>query len=273
MKTITTITLIFLLFSCNSKQKEKTETPKQKTNSFEYALPNPPATLGLDTDTATIFWAEKTFLGTPSLFKRNKVMQMTLKDCAEGYCHGTTIYFNEDGFPIKEVSLNANSLYFNYEQKQPGVITDKKLSQDTNSIDYDYNYTKVIEYPETSFFYTETITFSDKSQPQVTYAHINDSIKLAQEKQSSKIDTLMHSFTNYTGLVKNEPEWKIKLFNDNEFEVLMPGDIKVPGGDEFGGPLRIKYKRDDNKLITSIQYVNKFDVILKELEVEYKRRN
>lgn len=265
------IFILSLFISCANESQNSYSDDIQDMTDTSFSELNPIQVFGNNTDSIGIVWSEKMFLGTPALFSTNGIAKMSIEDCAGDYCQGTSIYFNEFGFPIKEVSKNANSFYFIYEQEEPGKITEKYLDSISTSKFYNYNYTKEISYINTDLFYQEIITFPDSTKPKEFYNHINDSILVFSENRPDPDsgDTLINSFTKYVSLKHTMSAWKIRKENDKNIEVHMGGDIKIPGGDEYGGPLIIRYELDENKLITKIQFVNKLGLILKEVTLKY----
>lgn len=266
------ILLIYSLFSCTNEHKVQKSGNDQTVNDKCYAELNPILAFSDETDSFAITWSEKTMLGIPSLFVSNGITEMTIQDCAENYCQGTTIYLNELGLPIREISKNTNSLYFNYKQSKSGIITKKHIEiPDNSSLIFDYNYTKEITYANDSYFYKEMVSHTDDSKPDIYYKHINDSVKLFKEGgDKDHFDTLINAFSYYVSIHKIKSLWKIKQIDNKTIEVYTYGDIKIPGGEELGGPLIMKYKLNESNLISKIQYVNKYGLILKEVEVKYK---
>lgn len=224
-------------------------------------------------DSILITWYGDLIVGAPNSLKENKIKSILIQDCSDKYCHGTIIFINNNGLPVKEVSLNANSLYFKYSYSKNGEIEKRELHLPSDSsLIFDYNYIKEFSYLDENTLLNAVIRFSDTTKPEYNYSYLNDStIRCQRIKNDTVQKTYYRGRSRYADIRRNDFGNNQTKVEDNIVEYSTQGDIKLPGGEEFGGSLSLRYFVNEKQLIVKVQAINKFGVILKEYELKYKR--
>lgn len=227
-------------------------------------------------DSVVITWYGEILIGLPIQIKKSKIISVTIVDCSNEYCQGATIYFDDQGFPAKEISKNTNSIYLEYKYNSRDQIIGKQIHVPSDtSLVFNYNYEKEIIYNGDHELITSRIIYSDSSHLNWSYKYSRSTDSLITRCQEFKKDSLSELYTycrsRYVDVMYNTRKRNLLIQKDSIFEVTTNGDVKLPGGEELGGVQTLKYILDAENLIHKIQVINQNGVILKELNFIYKR--